>query len=143
MDGCDDSGSDLGTLLRRHRVARGLTQEELAHLSALSVRAIADMERGRTARPYRRSVQRLADALGLSGPDRDWLQRVARAPAVPALPSHGPGHADEFTLLTNLLLAVARAGGSLTVSAVTPEGELTVDLSKLAHAALGDEVDVG
>jgi pimeloyl-ACP methyl ester carboxylesterase len=41
----------LGTLLRRHRRAAGLTLEELAAASGVSARAISDMERGRTRAP--------------------------------------------------------------------------------------------
>ena len=74
-----DSGEGFGALLRRHRSASGLTQEELAERSMLSIRAIANMEAGRTTRPYRRSVRRLADALELLGPDRELLEREARA----------------------------------------------------------------
>jgi predicted transcriptional regulator len=44
-------GSVFGDLLRDHRLAAGLTQEELAGLCGLSIRAVADMERGRTASP--------------------------------------------------------------------------------------------
>jgi DNA-binding XRE family transcriptional regulator len=56
---------DLAALVRRFRLAAGLTQEELAERSSMSVRAISNIERGRTAAPYRRSVRMLADALGL------------------------------------------------------------------------------
>lgn len=52
------------------RMAAGFTQEELAERSRLSVRAISDMERGRTRRPYHRSVRLLCDALSLSGAAR-------------------------------------------------------------------------
>ena len=79
-------------MLRRYRLAAALTQEELALQSGLSVRAVADMERGRTTRPYRRSVSRLADALALSGEDLAALLRVARNGAMAAgCPEHsGP-----------------------------------------------------
>jgi transcriptional regulator with XRE-family HTH domain len=41
----------FGDLLRRYRLAAGLTQEELAEQAHLSPRAISDLERGRaTAR---------------------------------------------------------------------------------------------
>jgi transcriptional regulator with XRE-family HTH domain len=42
-----------------------MTQEELAGKSGLSVRAISNLERGRTARPHPRSLEVLAVALGL------------------------------------------------------------------------------
>jgi transcriptional regulator with XRE-family HTH domain len=65
---------DLGPLLRDWRRAAGLTQEELADRSGLSVRAISDLERGRSTRPHRRSVALIADALGLSS----WTTPPAR-----------------------------------------------------------------
>ena len=70
---------DFGELLRTHRTATGLTQEELAERSRLSIRAIADMERGRTVRPYRGSVGRLAAALKLTDHDCEQLERAARS----------------------------------------------------------------
>src|SRR5579862_9204719 len=58
-------------LLRGHRRTAGLTQEELAERAGLSVRAVSDMERGRTRRPYPRSLRLLADALELAGAARE------------------------------------------------------------------------
>ena len=81
MGGGQSPASDsFGRLLRRYRLALGLSQEELADRSGLSVRAIANMERGRTARPHRHSVQSLADALGLPGPQRLQLDRASHVP---------------------------------------------------------------
>jgi transcriptional regulator with XRE-family HTH domain len=68
----------FGALLRRYRLALGLSQETLSGRSGLSVRAIANLESGRTARPHHRSVQLLADALGLAEPQRQRLARAAR-----------------------------------------------------------------
>ena len=68
----------FGELLRQYRLACGLSQEELAERSGLAVRTIANMERGRTARPHRRSVRSLADALGLPEPQREQLDRASR-----------------------------------------------------------------
>ena len=62
--------------LRQRRVAAGLTQEDLAERSGVSVRAIADLERGRTRRPYPSSVRALVRALGL--PDSAGTELVAR-----------------------------------------------------------------
>jgi DNA-binding XRE family transcriptional regulator len=55
----------FGDLLRRHRLAVGLTQEELAEQAGLSARGIADLERGARTRPYPATLQRLVQALGL------------------------------------------------------------------------------
>ncbi len=54
-----------GVWLREQRIAAGLTQEDLAERSGVSVRAIADLERGRTRKPYPSSVRALTDALGI------------------------------------------------------------------------------
>jgi tetratricopeptide (TPR) repeat protein len=56
----------------------GLTQEELAARTGLSVRAIGDLERGRTERPHGRSVKLLAQALGLAEPAYDQLMDLLR-----------------------------------------------------------------
>ncbi|GKQ34085.1 helix-turn-helix domain-containing protein [Streptomyces sp. A012304] len=69
----------LGTLLRGHRHAAGLTLEELADAAGVSGRAIGDMERGRGLGPQARTVEALADALGLAPADRAELLAAARA----------------------------------------------------------------
>jgi tetratricopeptide (TPR) repeat protein/transcriptional regulator with XRE-family HTH domain len=61
-----DQLSGFGALVRRHRSAVGLTREQLAERTGLSVRAIADIERGLTRRPHRSSVELLSAALGLA-----------------------------------------------------------------------------
>jgi tetratricopeptide (TPR) repeat protein/transcriptional regulator with XRE-family HTH domain len=88
----------LGALLRDWRRASGLTQEELADRSGLSVRAISDLERGRSTRPYRRSLALIADALGLTAAARDELSGAAighpaRRPPPAALAEPGTGAA--------------------------------------------------
>jgi tetratricopeptide (TPR) repeat protein/transcriptional regulator with XRE-family HTH domain len=55
----------FGDLVRRHRAAAELTQLELAERTGMSVRAISDIERGRTSRPHPNSVLLLARALGV------------------------------------------------------------------------------
>ncbi len=65
-----------GLWLRKQRESAGLTQEDLAERSGVSVRAIADLERGRTRRPYPSSVRALVKALRL--PDEAGTDLVAR-----------------------------------------------------------------
>src|ERR1700735_263392 len=65
-----------GEWLRQQRGAAGLTQEDLAERSGVSVRAIADLERGRTRKPYPSSVRALARAPGL--PETAGTELVAR-----------------------------------------------------------------
>jgi tetratricopeptide (TPR) repeat protein/transcriptional regulator with XRE-family HTH domain len=66
-------------LLRRHRVAARLTQEQLADRSGLSVRSVSQLERGRVRHPRPESVRRLAAALGLAGTESAHFADVARA----------------------------------------------------------------
>jgi predicted ATPase/DNA-binding XRE family transcriptional regulator len=81
MDADDLSDSPtFGDLLRRHRLATGLTQEALAERAVLSRRGISDLERGTRTRPYRDTVQLLVAALGLSGGERATFLRAARRP---------------------------------------------------------------
>ncbi|MFY1633277.1 ATP-binding protein [Solwaraspora sp. WMMB335] len=80
----------LGTLLAESRRARGLTQEALAELTALSVRAIREMERGRVSSPQRRTVSILADALGWSEAQRNRFLVAARVGRLRRLLTTGP-----------------------------------------------------
>ena len=73
------ASGNFGEALRQHRRAAGLTQEELAARSGLSVRAIRDLERGRSARPYPRSVRLLAAALELTSAQQSEFSALARA----------------------------------------------------------------
>jgi tetratricopeptide (TPR) repeat protein/transcriptional regulator with XRE-family HTH domain len=71
-----DANVPPGAWLRMQRVAAGLTQENLAERSGVSVRTIADLERGRTRRPYPSSVRALTSALGL--PTAASIELIAR-----------------------------------------------------------------
>jgi transcriptional regulator with XRE-family HTH domain len=57
-------------LLRHHRTAAGLTQEELAARAGLSGDAISTLERGVRRRPHNYTVVQLATALGLADEER-------------------------------------------------------------------------
>ena len=78
-------GAPLGERLRRFRRAAGLTIEELAAASGVSERTIGNMERGASRRPQRGTVGLIADALGLTAPERDAL--LAGRPAPSAAPA--------------------------------------------------------
>ena len=71
-----DEARAAGAWVRSRRLAAGMTQEELAAKCGLSVRAISNLERGRTARPHPRSLEMLAAALGL--PETDGTAWAAR-----------------------------------------------------------------
>src|SRR5215471_21518146 len=73
-------GKAVGALLRQARRAAGMTQEELAEKTGVSVRALGDLERGLTERPHRKSLELLADALGLPEPARAQVLGMSRWP---------------------------------------------------------------
>jgi transcriptional regulator with XRE-family HTH domain len=67
----------FGDLLRRHRLACGVSQEVLAERAGLSASAIGALERGARRAPYRETVALLAAALGISGRDLAELEAAA------------------------------------------------------------------
>ncbi|CUM36573.1 XRE family transcriptional regulator [Streptomyces gardneri] len=87
-------GTDqFGVLLRDHRRRSGMTQQQMADLATLSVRAIRDLESGRARRPRQETARLLADVLRLTGASRDAFHEAARS----HLPSEGPGAAGPET----------------------------------------------
>src|SRR5215469_3549616 len=111
------SSQTFGDLLRRYRLAAGLTQEELADHSGLSVRGLSDLERGARRAPRRETLQLLAQALHLSEEERTRLEAAARKPGAPAVQTAGGsvsysasappppfvGRAQELALLEQVL----------------------------------------
>ena len=78
-----DGREPFGSLLRRHRVLAGLSQEALAARAGLSRRGIADLERGARRSPYPDTVRRLASALRLHDAGalrRSWREHAPRSP---------------------------------------------------------------
>src|SRR3954447_570498 len=66
--------SQFGDLLRHYRVEAGLTQEDLADRSGVSVRTISDLERGLKQTPRPVTISLLAQALGLSDDENGDLR---------------------------------------------------------------------
>ena len=75
----------FGDLLRRHRIAAGLTQEALAERAGLSTRGISDLERGARELPRKDTLRLLLQALDLAPADRAALVAAARHPLATAL----------------------------------------------------------
>jgi DNA-binding SARP family transcriptional activator len=100
----------MGSLVRIRRRAVGLTQQELADLARVSVGTVRDLEQGRTHRPCRDSVARLAIVLGL---DAARLQALARSMPQPA--GHGGGRPRVASLQLKVLGPVEawRGGGQI------------------------------
>jgi transcriptional regulator with XRE-family HTH domain len=75
----------FAALLKRSRLAAGLTQEALAERSGLSARAVSDLERDGERTPRLDTLALLADALGLTHERRADLFAAARPAVQPAV----------------------------------------------------------
>jgi transcriptional regulator with XRE-family HTH domain len=131
----DDGAGGFGGRLRACRGSSGLSQQELAERSGLSIRAISKLESGRTRWPYPDSVDRLADALDLGDAERaDFIAAAGRrlghgtelvGPGagyvyvprlLPALIPAFVGRANEMGTLSRMLDAT---GATTLVTAIT------------------------
>jgi tetratricopeptide (TPR) repeat protein len=116
--------AEFGARLRAYRVAAGVSQEELAAHSGLSVRAISDLERGRTRRPRKDSLARIADALNLSETARaDLFAQASRRfgnvhPVPHELPNTVPDFVGRTGELDELTALIGDAGGPVLISAI-------------------------
>lgn len=98
----------FGRRLRDLRIRAGLSQQQLARSSTLSIRAIRDLENGRVRHPRADSLRLLAGALGLSAHRMKRLAEVDPLdfPAGVAEPTvNGPfiGREPELAALTTML----------------------------------------
>ena len=156
---------EFGPLLRRYRVGAGLTQEELAQRAGLSVRAVSDMERGRTRKPFLRSVRQLAVALALAPPQRALLIAAAEPEAgltvtaeagqsdggrhfIPPVPRQLPsgvarftGRAAELSTLAGLVGLSRREDGTAVVISGTAGVGKTALAVHFAHQVAADFPD--
>jgi transcriptional regulator with XRE-family HTH domain/tetratricopeptide (TPR) repeat protein len=76
----------FGMLLKRYRLASGLTQAELAERAGLSPEAVSALERGVNRAPRKDTVTLLADALALPEQERALLERAGRQHKAAARP---------------------------------------------------------
>ncbi len=101
-------------MLRERRTRVSLTQEELAERAGISVRTIADVERGIIRAPRRDTLELIADALELTDLERDeWrtLRRqlsmrrsdTAPSPSLPQPPNQLIGRDREVNAVINLV----------------------------------------
>lgn len=136
----------FGVLLKSHRIRRGTTQRQLADLSTVSIRAIRDLELGRSRRPRRDTVRLIADGLGLGSRERARLEAAAddlrliygASFAPPPAPLDGlVGRDAEVEVLKKLL----RSGGHrlVLVSGVGGVGKtrLTLAVADALHHEAG------
>ncbi|MFD0822267.1 helix-turn-helix domain-containing protein, partial [Micromonospora zhanjiangensis] len=141
-------------LLRDRRRIAGLTQSDLAARAGVGVRTVRDLERGRSVRPQRMTVDLLAAALGLAGVDRERFVAAARGqdpsssesdPLEPPRPAPGlglPAPADligrdaDVTELSGLLSAPAGAAPALvSLVGLAGVGKTSLALAVVARVA--------
>ncbi|MCX4602432.1 helix-turn-helix domain-containing protein [Streptomyces anulatus] len=84
----------LGILVRRLRTQAGLTQEQMAERSGVSVRTIRRLETGKAADHRLGTVNLLADALDLGAEDRRQLAAVLAAAHPSPIPLQGKVNGD-------------------------------------------------
>jgi transcriptional regulator with XRE-family HTH domain/tetratricopeptide (TPR) repeat protein len=118
----------VAELLRGFRTAVGLTQEQLAERSGLSVGAVATLETGRRRHPRATTLDALAEALGLSTLELDVLRTAAARPSggadsesLPAEVEDFVGREDTLAQLTEVLSGAGRRLGAV-VTAVSGMG---------------------
>ena len=121
----------VGPRLRAIRLDRGLTLEQLAESSGVSVRGISDIERGVRDRPRRSTIDALCDALQLDPGTRRELARErarrarAEAPAESVQPHRVQdfvGRDAEFRTISEHLGGAAQDGVPRTVIVAGPPG---------------------
>jgi tetratricopeptide (TPR) repeat protein/transcriptional regulator with XRE-family HTH domain len=140
-----ENGGPPGRWLRQRREDAGLSQEELAERSGLSVRTVSSLERGSTRAPHPRTIRLLGETLGLPGKACDELITAYRAtprsrPApvlderasptagtfqtvvpreLPGLARHFVGREAELEALTGFISqAAGQAPGTVVISAI-------------------------
>ena len=79
----------FAALLKRQRLAAGLTQGALAERAGLSAKAVGDLERDADRSPRLGTVTLLADALGADQGQRGELLAAARPAPAPGAPAGG------------------------------------------------------
>jgi predicted ATPase/DNA-binding XRE family transcriptional regulator len=144
--------STFGELLRSHRNSANLTQEELAGRTGLTPQAIGLLERGERRRPHKYTVEKLAEALELTGQDlarfeaaarRSSIHRAAAEPAhrhlpAPATPLVGRDH--EATSVARLLLREEVRLLTLTGPGGVGKTRLAVEVAGCSRDAFADGV---
>jgi predicted ATPase/transcriptional regulator with XRE-family HTH domain len=110
-----DPDTTFGRLLRELRLRAGFSQEQLAERAGMSTTGVGVLERELRHAPHRATVDLLADALGLSQPERAALEATAArkrgragaaeppAPVLPMPPSSLVGRDADVTQILALL----------------------------------------
>ena len=120
MDDASKDGQPFSSQLLAFRLARRLTQEELAHRAGLSVRAVRNAESGRVRTPRADSIDRLSGALQLSPTERQALFDAVRAVRVIVMPPPSPS--GECTIAVVMHYTVVDGQALLRIEASTTDG---------------------
>ncbi len=130
----------FGELLRRHRRAAGLSQEDLARRAGLSVDAIAALERGRRRAPRQLTVRLLADALGLDPAAQSAFVAASNESAPLLTPRPAPLAPDELVgRAAELSQATAALSGRARLLTMTgPGGVGKTRLAMATSVAAGE-----
>ena len=140
----------FGDLLRRYRLAAGLTHEALAERSTLSARAISDLERGVSLRPRRDTVDLLSQALQLAPAQQAAFDAAARGTApdfartsgdVGTIPVHLTsfvGRQDEIRATRDLLCGRGARLVTLTGPGGAGKSRLAVEVASQLMSELQD-----
>lgn len=142
----------FGELLRRHRSRSGLTQQELADFSTISVRAIRDLEHGRALYPRKDTLRLLGEALRLGDRDREDLLAAAGRRRGHAVSLCGPdavaspppvvgtpllGREQEAAALAMALAAPGRRLVTVTGAPGAGKSRLVVEVAQRYHRSSG------
>ncbi|MEN3306019.1 MAG: hypothetical protein V7603_2221 [Micromonosporaceae bacterium] len=131
----------FGDLVRARRRRVGLSQEELAGKTGISVRGLRKIEANQVDSPRPVTVRMLAQALGLSGADRDRFYDVARRTDPPSghlvpaqLPADVPGFIGRTDQLRQLSMLVEHSNGAHPTALVVIAIAGTAGVGKTALA---------
>ena len=158
------SSTEFSALLKRFRTRAGLSQQLLADRALVSVQAVSALERGYRRAPYRKTLDRLADALSLLPDARATFEEAAhraretRLAARLGYPNNLPRQLTSFVggeeivrelgelLATAPLVSVVGTGGAGKTRAAIevgshvlsrfPDGVWFVELAPLADPSL-------
>jgi transcriptional regulator with XRE-family HTH domain len=103
---------DIAASLHVWRLRAGLTQEELAERSGLSVRTISGLEAGQRTNPRAASLRLLADALGLSEVERARLTTSAHGSDGSGRSRSTPSNSLPYALADFVGRGTAEGGGA-------------------------------
>lgn len=92
----DVTASEFAALLKQLRMRAGLSQQILAERALVSVQAVSALERGYRKAPYRKTLDRIADALRLPPDSRAHLEAAARRARESRVADRNGAHANNL-----------------------------------------------